>query len=114
MKIHLIYAKATPQEINEMLEELGAYIKVAVDIERGLLAGGGELHADAEEVLLANDSQQKNIWGADWDPQTGAVKCEAMLNIRPRDGNYSMLIKDPQICGRVIEITQRLLGGRHG
>ena len=29
-----------------MLEAQGAYIKLAVDIERGIIAGGGEYHAD--------------------------------------------------------------------
>ncbi|MCX5962535.1 MAG: DUF5674 family protein [Cyanobacteria bacterium] len=35
-----------------MLEALGIYVKLVVDIERKILAGGGELHADCERVLL--------------------------------------------------------------
>nr|WP_277989900.1 DUF5674 family protein [Phormidium pseudopriestleyi] len=41
-----------------MLETLDDYIKLAVDIERKILAGGGELHADCEAVLLENGSKQ--------------------------------------------------------
>jgi len=29
-----------------MLQTLGTYVKLAVDIRRGILAGGGTLHAD--------------------------------------------------------------------
>ena len=52
MPIHLIRARATPTQLTEMLEELGIYIKLAVDIERQLLAGGGATHYDCEQVLL--------------------------------------------------------------
>jgi hypothetical protein len=42
MKIHIIRQPATEKEIREMLEELESYIKLAVDVERKILAGGGE------------------------------------------------------------------------
>lgn len=68
--IDLIQAHATKEQIEEMLETLGSYLKLAVDIEREILAGGGEYHADCEAVLLENRSQQVDIWGADWYPLT--------------------------------------------
>jgi hypothetical protein len=52
--------------MREMLEFLGIYIKLVVDVERGILAGGGELHADCEKVLLRDGSRQQDVWGADW------------------------------------------------
>ncbi|MGD1702730.1 DUF5674 family protein [Dapis sp. BLCC M229] len=64
--IYLLRERATKQQINEMLATLNSYIKLAVDIEKGVLAGGGELHADCEAVLLENGSRQVDIWGADW------------------------------------------------
>jgi len=39
-------------------------IKFVVDIDRKLLALGGEMHADAEKLLLENGSRQENLWGA--------------------------------------------------
>lgn len=50
--IHLIRSLVTPQQLNEMLESHDSYIKLAVDVEQGILAGGGILHADCEAVLL--------------------------------------------------------------
>ena len=81
-----------------------------MDIERGILAGGGELHADCEAVLLQNGGKQVDIWGADWYPLTQEVGYESLINIRPRQNNRSMEIQDPMIRDRVAQIVQRLLG----
>jgi hypothetical protein len=51
-----------------MLQALETYIKLAVDIRRGILAGGGVMHADCESALLDDGGQQEDIWGADWTP----------------------------------------------
>ena len=109
--IHIIRSHATKGQINDMLEMLDVYIKLAVDIERGILAGGGALHADCESLLLEDGSKQENIWGADWNPRSQEVTFEALINIRPRQNNRSMDIADSTIRERVAQITQRLLGG---
>lgn len=54
--IHIIRAQATLQPLNEMLEALGGYIKLAVDVRRVILAGGGVLHADCASALLEDGS----------------------------------------------------------
>jgi len=94
-----------------MLQALGTYIKIAVDIRRGILAGGGTLHADCEAVLLDDDSQQEDIWGADWIPAAQQVTFESLINIRPRQNNPSMEILDPTIRAQVAEIARQLIGG---
>ncbi len=94
-----------------MLATLRAYVKVAVDIRQSILAGGGVLHADCEAVLLDEGSRQEDIWGADWVPETQQIQYEALINIRPRQNNPSMVILDPSIRDRVGEIMQGLLGG---
>ena len=109
--IHLLRARANTQQLTEMLDALGVYVKLAVDIERGIVAGGGPLHADCEAVLLADGSQQEDIWGADWIPATQQIRYEALINIRPRQKNPSMTILDASIRDRVKEIVERLLGG---
>jgi len=50
--ICVITSRATAHQIDQMLKTLGSYIKLAVDIERGVLAGGGALHADCEAALV--------------------------------------------------------------
>ena len=109
--INLIQERATKEQLEEMLEILSSYIKLAVDIERGILAGGGELHADCEAVLLENGSKQVDIWGADWYLLTQEVGYESLINIPPRQNNRSMEIQDPMIREQVAQIVQQLLGG---
>ena len=57
MKIILIKRHAQKEEIKQMLTALDSYIKLAVDIKREILAGGGILHADCEAVLLKDGSK---------------------------------------------------------
>jgi Protein of unknown function (DUF5674) len=109
--ILIVRSRATKEQINEMLEAHRFYIKTAVDIERGILAGGGELHADCEAMLLENGSRQDNIWGASWNPLTQEVFYESLINIRPRQNNRSMEILDSGIREQIAQITQELLGG---
>ena len=108
--IHLIRTHATTQQIEEMLQTLETYIKLAVDIDRGILAGGGELQADCEAVLLEDGSRQEDIWGADWIPKTQQVTYEALINIRPGQNNPAMEIQDPSIRKSIDEIALNLLG----
>ena len=109
--IYIIRERATPQQIKEMMEMLQTYIKLAVDIDRGILAGGGVMHADCEAVLLEDGSQQEHIWGADWNPSTQQVTFVSLINIRPRQQNPSMEILDMKICQQVTEIVIKRLGG---
>ena len=94
-----------------MLQTLGTYVKLAVDIRRGILAGGGTLHADCEALLLEDGSQQEDIWGADWIPAAQQVTFESLINIRPRQNNPSMEILDPAIREQAAEIARQLLSG---
>lgn len=108
--IEIIRSQATPEQMRQMLKALGLYIKLAVDIERSILAGGGELHADCEQVLLADGSRQSSIWGADWYPFNQTVGYESLINLRPSANNRSMAIQSPAIREQVNQIAQSLLG----
>lgn len=44
-------------------------IKAVVDVERGIMAIGGELLADEEAVLLENGSRRENLWGINLYPE---------------------------------------------
>lgn len=111
MKIHLITEKATSNQMIEMLQSLESYIKLAVDIEKEILAGGGILHADCEAVLLENGSKQENVWGADWLPFTQDVTYESLINIRPRQNNFSLEIEDKELRKTIEKIVRTLMEG---
>jgi Protein of unknown function (DUF5674) len=107
--IHIIRTPATPSQIEEMLEILGIYIKLAVDVEQGILAGGGEWHADCEDALLEIGCQQTNLWGADWYPRQKKIEYESLINIRPRQ-NREMEIQSSELRRQIAEIVHTLLG----
>jgi hypothetical protein len=88
-------------------------VKYVVDIERRVAAVGGELHADAEQLLLESGSRQSDLWGANYYPGRGPDDCieyTSLINIRPSHGNRSMQIEDPAIRERLREITFALVG----
>jgi len=97
--------------MSEMMESLESYVKIAVDIEKKTLAGGGTLHADCESVLLENGSIQRDIWGADWIPFLNAVTYESLINIRPSQQNFTMEVADPDLRNKIEKIVLDLLGG---
>lgn len=109
--IYIIRERATQQQLQEMMEMLETYVKLAVDVEREILAGGGAMHADCEAVLLEDGSQQEFIWGADWNPESQEVTFESLINIRPRQNNRSLELQDPDLRSKVEKITRSLLGG---
>ncbi len=109
--IEIIRTRATSEQMTSMLEELGIYVKLAVDVEQGILAGGGELHADCEKFLLRDGSRQSDLWGADWYPFSQTVGYESIINIRASANNRSMNVEDPRIRSQIDEIVYRLLGG---
>ena len=91
----------------------GDMVKYVVDIERGIAAIGGELHADAKLVLLEDGSRLDDLWGARYLPGRGPERCieyVSHINIRPDCGNDSMEIDDPEIRDAVRRITLALIG----
>ncbi len=88
-------------------------VKYVVDVVRGVAAVGGELHADEEALLLEHDSRQDDLWGANYYPgrgEEGCIEYTALINIRPAQGNRSMLVEDAEVRRRVREITFDLIG----
>jgi hypothetical protein len=86
MSIHILTSKATLSQIQEMLEPFSEMrmIKIVVDIEREILAGGSGMHYECEQLLLSEGSEQENLWGANWFPDEQSVEFESLINIRPR------------------------------
>jgi len=106
----IVHQPATIEQLAQMGESFDeTLIKLAVDVEREILAGGGELHADCEAALLEAGSQQRNIWGADWYPLERQVGFESLINIRPKQQNRSLEVQDPALRARIETIVRRLL-----
>lgn len=108
--IHILKDKINSTQLHDMLKEYEGMIKIVVDIRRRILAGGGEMHADCETILLDNGCEQDDLWGANWYPQDQRIEFESLINIRPRLGNRSIVIQDEGLRAQVESIAREILG----
>jgi hypothetical protein len=100
-------------ELRRLLARFEDMVKYVVDVERGIVAIGGEMHADAEAVLLDAGSRQADLWGANYYPGRGAEGCieyTSLINIRPAAGNRGMELLDPALRARLRELSFSLIG----
>jgi hypothetical protein len=100
-------------DLARLVSLFGDMVKYVVDVERGTIAVGGELHADAEEALLAAGSRQADLWGANYYPgrgREGGIEFTSLINISPARGNPGMEVADPAIRERIRAVTFALLG----
>ena len=95
-------------------ERFGDWIKAVVDVSRGTMAIGGDLHADDEALLLANGSRQQDLWGINLYPGDEGpdwIEFDSMINIRPRDGNRSRGVDDETRRARIRSVVESLILG---
>jgi hypothetical protein len=117
MPEEVVVVKGAPIDRGELRRLVDLFfedmVKYVVDVERGVAAVGGEMHADAEQALIEDGSRQADLWGANYYPGRGREECieyTSLINIRPAQGNRSMAIQDPAIRERVRELTFALIG----
>lgn len=107
----------TPISITEVRQlasqQFGNLIKATVDVEQGVIALGGELHADEEQILLDADSKQKNLWGINLYPDKYGTKdfveFDSMINLRPSQGNMSFSVEDEDIKCKIWDVICRII-----
>jgi hypothetical protein len=109
--IYLLRDKATSAQVAEMLKEHESMIKIVVDIRRRILPGGSEMHSDFESVLLADGSEQDDLWGANWYPADQEIVFDSLINIRPRLGNRSTLLQSEELRQQVAAVAIGIFGG---
>jgi hypothetical protein len=90
----------------------GDLVKAVVDVERRVMAIGGELHADEEAALLERGSDQGDLWGINLYPdlpREERVEFDSMINIRPAQGNRSRGVDDPVLRDRILLVVRDLV-----
>lgn len=105
----IVRKKATKSEIEKLAKHFVGYIKVVVDIERGILAGGMDRHADEEKDLLNNGSLQRNLWGGGLDLETKEIDYNSIINLRPNQDNPSRDIMSSEVRYKFAKIVRDLL-----
>lgn len=107
--ILIISKKASKEGIERMAVDFDGYIKVVVDVEREILAGGGERHVDCEQTLLKEGSKQGDLWGGGLDLETKEIDYNSIINLRPNQDNPSRDILSTEIRQKFDKIVKDLL-----
>lgn len=87
-------------------------VKAVVDIEKKIMAVGGELHSDGEALLIENGSDQYNLWGINIYPEIkdeNWIEFDSMINLRPSQGNKSRGVENINTQKTIIEIVNNLI-----
>ncbi len=110
----LVDEKITLPELKQMAEKMyNRLVKVVVDSEKNIMVVDAGLHADEEDFLLTQGSDQQNLWGLNLYPYKfgtdGFIEFDSMINIRPSWGNSSRGIDDPAIQQKIIKIVNNLV-----
>ena len=105
----IIRKKADEDTIKTVAEDIGGYVKVVVDVKRGILAAGGELHVDGEKLLLDDGSRQVDLWGGGIDLESDEVDFDSLINLRPIQGNTSREVLDQKIRKEMETVIHKLL-----
>lgn len=112
MTIKIIKDKITKEELTEIGKEFfDDMVKAVVDIEKEVMAVGGELHSDAAELLIKNDSKSINLWGINIrfnEPKEEWIEFDSLINIKPALNNRSQDVEDPEIKERIKQIVNKL------
>ena len=113
MKIQIISKKIDQKVLVELTNAwFKSFVKFVADIKTGKLAVGGELHSDAELLLLENGAEKSDLWGGNFFPyklSEQRIEFTSLINIRPKDNNYSMEIENDVIREKVTTLVETLL-----
>ena len=96
----------------EAASGFGEMIKAVVDVERGVMAIGAELHADEEAALLDDGSLQADLWGINLYPgESGEswLEFDSMINVRPAQGNRTRGVDDGETREAVRRVVHALV-----
>ncbi len=112
--IRIVTTRLAPGELAAFLgRPFPEMVKFVVDLERRVVAVGGELHADAEALLLDRGSAQPALWGGNYRPGLGEGECiefTSLINIRPSQGNRSMVVEDAGLRARIQDLVFERIG----
>ncbi len=113
MEIRIIEHLMHKSDLLEIAKnQFGDFVKAVVDVEKEIMAIGGELHADEEAVLMEQGSKQESLWGINLYPEKFGdewLEFNSMINIRPSQGNRSRSVESPEIQKKIHTILKKLV-----
>ena len=93
-------------------EQFGDFVKAVVDIDKKIMAIGGEMHADEEALLITQGSKQEKLWGVNLYPERHDeefIEFNSMINLRPSQGNRSRGVESEEIRNQIRAVIKKLI-----
>jgi len=113
MQIKVVDKQINIDELRSMAKDgFGDFVKGVCDIEKEVLAFGGELHSDCYERLVEKGSLACDIWGFNIFPDFSKEKClefTSLINIRPSVGNRSMEIQSEEVKEKIVKVIEKIV-----
>jgi hypothetical protein len=113
MTMRIIQSSISRAELSSIAyEQFGDMVKAVVDVQRGVMGIGGELHSDEEAALLEDGSRQADLWGINLYPTESGpewIEFDSMINLRPSKGNRSRGVDDERVRAAIREVVRRLV-----
>jgi len=113
MRIEIIRCPISRARLSSRAEaQFGDMVKAVVDVERRVMAIGGELHSDEEAALIEDGSAQEHLWGINLYPAEQGdawLEFDSMINVRPSQGNRSRNVEDNALRDRIRRIVTGLV-----
>ena len=113
----LVDRKILLSELKKMSSRMfGGFIKAVVDIKKEIMVVDASMHADEEAYLLERNSNQDDLWGINIYPDLVGddfIEFDSMINVRPRQNNFSRGIDDKNIREKIIKIVNKLINANY-
>ena len=90
----------------------GDMVKAVVDVERGIMVVGAELHSDEEARLMEDGSRQSSLWGINLYPAELSqdwIEFDSMINVRPAVGNRSRGVENETTRDAIRRVVEDLV-----
>lgn len=101
------------EELGQMAKDMfGELVKAVIDVEQGIMAIGGEFHADEETRLMEEEgSKRESTWGINIYPEKSKeewIEFDSMVNLKPALGNRTRGVESGEIQEKIKEIVNTL------
>lgn len=114
MEVKIIKNSISKKEIIDIAKkQFGDLVKAVVDVEQGIIAIGGEMHADEEVALMEQEnSKREYTWGINLYPEKKGeelIEFDSIINIKPFCNNRSRDVENPETREKIKIIINKLV-----
>jgi len=113
MEIKIVKEPIKYSDVQEIAtHQFGDMVKFVVDIEKEIIAIGGDLHSDEEALLIENGSGQNNLWGINYylgKDSESTIEFDSMINLRPSQNNRSRDVENQKTREKIVTIVKKLV-----